>query len=205
MFILDATNRYQTEWVGISDNDFIKVGFGKNKEHLREIKETLESLDLIEYTKGSTGRKSQYRIKENLEEKLMKLAEFYIEDGKVVFDATCNETSIKFYGEDVIDNHVVETPKKEVEKDVEPIECGEINYTSEPEIIQTPQIPISAPSDTEEKMEYYVNKLSEVLANDGRKAFSEARWEFLDSDSGLTYSQSNEVIKRVIDRAKSIA
>lgn len=74
MFLLDCENRFnkKDEWFGLTEEDFVNVGFGKNKTVLRKTRKSLVEKGLISYKRGVLGKKSQYkfnRIKGNENEK----------------------------------------------------------------------------------------------------------------------------------------
>lgn len=64
MFLLDCENRFnkKDDWFGLTDEDFINIGFGKDKEVLRRTRNTLIGRGMISFKKGRVGKKSQYKL-----------------------------------------------------------------------------------------------------------------------------------------------
>lgn len=64
IYLLDCENRLQKEgkWFGVIDDDFINIGFGKDKRILRETRDSLIAKGQIQYKKGGPGHKSQYMV-----------------------------------------------------------------------------------------------------------------------------------------------
>lgn len=62
MYLLDCENRFnkKDEWFGLTDEDFINVGFGKNKTVLRKTRKSLVEKGMISFKRGVLGKKSQY-------------------------------------------------------------------------------------------------------------------------------------------------
>jgi len=67
MYLLDCENRFnkKDDWFGLTDADFINIGFGKNKIVLRRTRNSLIERKLICFKKGAVGYKSQYMINRN--------------------------------------------------------------------------------------------------------------------------------------------
>lgn len=70
MYLLDCENRFnkKDEWFGLTDNDFIEIGFGKDKEVLRRTRNSLIQRGFIFYKKGGLGKKSQYKFNRKKDE-----------------------------------------------------------------------------------------------------------------------------------------
>ena len=64
MYLLDCENRFnkKDEWFGLTEEDFVNVGFGKNKTVLRKTRKSLVEKGLISYKRGVLGKKSQYKL-----------------------------------------------------------------------------------------------------------------------------------------------
>ena len=64
MYLLDCENKFnkRNEWFGLTDADFINIGFGKDKEVLRRTRNSLIEKGQICFKKGAVGHKSQYRL-----------------------------------------------------------------------------------------------------------------------------------------------
>ena len=62
MFLLDCENRFnkKDEWFGLTEEDFVNIGFGKNKAVLRKTRKSLIEKGFISYKRGVLGKKSQY-------------------------------------------------------------------------------------------------------------------------------------------------
>lgn len=65
LFIIDKANRFGKDEEGftLTDSEFIKQGFGRDKAIIRKARQRLVDLGLIEYTKGHTGKGSTYLLK----------------------------------------------------------------------------------------------------------------------------------------------
>ena len=65
LFLLDCENRYNCcdDWFCITDEDFIKAGFGKNKTRWKKYRDKLVRIGWIDYEKGGPGKKSKYRMR----------------------------------------------------------------------------------------------------------------------------------------------
>ncbi len=64
MYLLDCENRFnkKDEWFGLTDEDFINIGFGKNKTVLRKTRKSLVEKGMISFKRGVLGKKSQYKL-----------------------------------------------------------------------------------------------------------------------------------------------
>ena len=64
VYLISCENRFKKEGksFGLVDADFIRIGFGKDKEVLRRTRNNLISRGLIEFKQGGRGVKSRYRI-----------------------------------------------------------------------------------------------------------------------------------------------
>ena len=64
MFLLDCENKFnkKDDWFGLTDEDFINVGFGKNKVVLRKTRKSLLEKEMICFKRGVLGKKSQYKM-----------------------------------------------------------------------------------------------------------------------------------------------
>lgn len=64
LYLLDCENKFnkKDDWFGLSDQDFIDIGFGKNKVVLRKTRNSLIEKGWISFNKGSFNKKSQYKI-----------------------------------------------------------------------------------------------------------------------------------------------
>ena len=64
IYLLKCENKFQKEgdWIWVSNDEFISIGFGKDKRILKETKDSLVSKGFIEYKKGVNKNKSQYKI-----------------------------------------------------------------------------------------------------------------------------------------------
>lgn len=60
-FLIDRQNKFNTDWFGFSDNDFIKAGYGRNVSRWKPSRDKLIQLGLISYKK-QRGKKSQYKV-----------------------------------------------------------------------------------------------------------------------------------------------
>ena len=65
MFLLDCEDKFnkKDDWFGLTDQDFIDVGFGKNKAVLRKTRNSLVERGYIEFKPGKFEKKSQYKFK----------------------------------------------------------------------------------------------------------------------------------------------
>ena len=64
LYLLDCENRFNKngDWFGLTDQDFINIGFGKDKEVLRRTRNSLVEHGMILFKKGGVGKKSQYKL-----------------------------------------------------------------------------------------------------------------------------------------------
>lgn len=64
MYLLDCENRFnkKDDWFGLTEEDFVNVGFGKNKTVLRKTRKSLVEKGFISYKRGVLGKKSQYKL-----------------------------------------------------------------------------------------------------------------------------------------------
>ena len=64
MYLLDCENKFnkKDDWFGLTDADFINIGFGKDKEVLRRTRNSLIEKKMVFFKKGGVGKKSQYKI-----------------------------------------------------------------------------------------------------------------------------------------------
>ena len=64
MFLLDCENYFnkQNDWFNLTDDDFIKMGFGKNKVVLRKTRNSLIERGWISFKRGIAGKKSSYKL-----------------------------------------------------------------------------------------------------------------------------------------------
>ena len=69
MYLLDCENRFnkKDDWFGLTDADFINIGFGKDKEVLRRTRNSLIDKKWICFKKGAVGYKSQYKLNRKAE------------------------------------------------------------------------------------------------------------------------------------------
>ena len=69
LYLLDCENRFNKkyEWFGLTDEDFINIGFGRSKEIIRRTRNSLIDKGMIAFQRGSVGEKSQYMINRNEE------------------------------------------------------------------------------------------------------------------------------------------
>ena len=77
MFLLDCENRFQKEgkWFNLTDNDFMEVGFGSCRSRWRKYRDDLCSKGLIDYRQGHSGKKSEYKVSPDIEDRLQILAD----------------------------------------------------------------------------------------------------------------------------------
>lgn len=70
IYLLDCENRFNkfNEWFGLTDQDFINVGFGKDKVVLRNTRNSLVEKGMILFNKGCFGKKSQYKFNRKQDE-----------------------------------------------------------------------------------------------------------------------------------------
>lgn len=70
IYLMDCENRFQKNggWMTLTNEDFFKVGFGRDRTILSRARDGLTSRGLIEYNKGHKGQRSEYRINNNIEE-----------------------------------------------------------------------------------------------------------------------------------------
>lgn len=64
MYLLDCENRFnkKDDWFSLTDDDFINVGFGKNKVVLRRTRNALLEKGWIDFQRGAVGKKSLYKL-----------------------------------------------------------------------------------------------------------------------------------------------
>lgn len=64
LYLLDCENKFnkKDDWFGQTDDDFINIGFGKNKQVLRKTRNALVEKGLIFFKRGSVGKKSLYKL-----------------------------------------------------------------------------------------------------------------------------------------------
>ena len=64
LYLLDCENKFnkKSDWFGLTDQDFINIGFGKDKEVLRKTRNSLIEMGIIQFKKGSFGKKSSYLL-----------------------------------------------------------------------------------------------------------------------------------------------
>ena len=64
MYLLDCENKFnkKDDWFGLTDADFINIGFGKDKEVLRRTRNSLIEKKMVFFKKGGVGKKSQYKL-----------------------------------------------------------------------------------------------------------------------------------------------
>lgn len=64
LFLLDCENHFnkKNDWFSLNDEDFIDIGFGKNKVVLRRTRNSLIDKGILEFKKGSFDKKSQYKL-----------------------------------------------------------------------------------------------------------------------------------------------
>lgn len=67
VYLLDCENRFNKngEWFELVDEDFINIGFGRDKVVLRQTRNSLIERGWIEFKRGGNGVKSKYRINRN--------------------------------------------------------------------------------------------------------------------------------------------
>jgi hypothetical protein len=67
LYLIDCENKFNKEdnWFGQTDDDFINIGFGKNKQVLRKTRNALIEKNLIFFKRGKVGSKSEYKINRN--------------------------------------------------------------------------------------------------------------------------------------------
>lgn len=68
IYLLDCEDKFnkKNDWFGLTDQDFIDVGFGKDKVNLRKTRNSLIDKGYIEFNRGSFGKKSQYKFKRSV-------------------------------------------------------------------------------------------------------------------------------------------
>lgn len=64
LYLLDCENKWNKngDWFNLTDADFIRIGFGKNKIVLRQTRNSLIDQRIILFEKGGVGQKSKYKI-----------------------------------------------------------------------------------------------------------------------------------------------
>ena len=64
LFLLDCENKFnkKDDWFGLTDQDFIDIGFGKDKVVLRKTRNSLIDRGWLSFKKGSFGKKSEYKF-----------------------------------------------------------------------------------------------------------------------------------------------
>lgn len=64
IYLLDCENKFNklNEWFGLTDEDFINIGFGRDKVVLRKTRNSLIEKRFISFKKGAFGKKSQYKF-----------------------------------------------------------------------------------------------------------------------------------------------
>lgn len=64
MFLLDCENKFDKidDWFSLTDDDFINVGFGRDKAVLRRTRKSLVEKEMISFKRGGVGEKSQYKL-----------------------------------------------------------------------------------------------------------------------------------------------
>lgn len=67
LYLLDCENRFnkKDEWFGLTDQDLIDTGFGRDKVILRKTRNSLIEKGWISFKKGAFDKKSQYKINKN--------------------------------------------------------------------------------------------------------------------------------------------
>ena len=64
LYLLDCENKFNkvNDWFGLTDDDFINIGFGRDKVILRKTRNSLIERGWISFKKGAFGKKSQYKL-----------------------------------------------------------------------------------------------------------------------------------------------
>ena len=64
LYLLDCENKFnkKSDWFGLTDQDFIDIGFGKDKEVIKRTRNSLIEKGIISFKKGSFKNKSQYKL-----------------------------------------------------------------------------------------------------------------------------------------------
>ena len=82
-FLLDCSSRFNKdgEWFNLTDEDFIKAGYGKNKSRWKKYRYNLIKEGYIDYKKGYLGNKSEYKIGDKI---MQYIGTLKIENNRVV-------------------------------------------------------------------------------------------------------------------------
>ena len=64
LYLLDCEDKFnkKDDWFGLTDDDFINIGFGRDKEVIKRTRNSLIDKGYIEFKGGSFKNKSQYKI-----------------------------------------------------------------------------------------------------------------------------------------------